>query len=119
MSVILEDVKHALGVNASSDDDTFFDLDILTFINTAFAIILQNGAGNSDFIVEEYTLWSEFTDDSQLLNMVKSYVIYTVKTYFDPPANSVLKQQQKEIRDELLYRINTMCATSKENLYDG
>lgn len=100
---ILGSVKKLLG----SDD--YFEPDLILHINTALNILTQIGVGPEEgFAIEDETsVWSDFTDDAVLLNMIKSYVPLRVKLLFDVASDSSYYIDHiKQSCDELEWRIN-------------
>jgi hypothetical protein len=88
---ILTSTKKILGVQ---EDDTSFDLDIATYINSAFSNLQQLGLGPADgFVidVEGAEEWADLDIESlPILAQVKTYIWLKVKSMFDPPATSYL-----------------------------
>lgn len=85
-----------------------FDTDLLVHINTCFSILNQLGVGPTEgFVVSgEAQMWSDYTSDDWVLNMVRTYVSLKVKSIFDPPlTSSVLEAMNKEI-SQLEWRLN-------------
>lgn len=104
---ILKSIKKVLGI---SDSYTVFDLDILTFINSALSALNQIGVGVEDGLVvtDDTTEWSALGAPSNQTEMAKSYVYLKVRLGFDPPKTSfVINAIEKQI-SELEYRLNTM-----------
>ena len=103
---ILKSVKKLLNVNP---DDTAFDDDILTHINSAFSTLHQLGIGPTDgFMVEDdEALWVDFIGYDPLLNSVKTYVCLKTRIYFDPPTTSYLIGALDKQITELEWRLNT------------
>lgn len=108
---ILKSTKKLLNVGV---DDTSFDLDIITHINSAFSHLHQLGIGPvGGFVIEDATpLWADFLPDadpeSPILNAVKSNVYLRARSYFDPPQTPHL---MKALEDQLLesdVRLNMM-----------
>lgn len=101
---ILNTVKDLLGIDSA---DTDFDNEIITNINSAFSMLTQLGAGPKDgfFITDETNLWSEYTDQSVLLHLVKLYVYLTVKMIFDPPVSSGVMQAMDNQLKQIEFRI--------------
>lgn len=87
---ILKSTKKLLGIG---DDDTSFDLDIITHINAAFSHLYQLGIGpeNGFEIDDEGPTWDEFLTDAALpvivpvRNAVKTNIALQVRLAFDPP----------------------------------
>lgn len=85
-----------------------FDTDLLVHINACFSILNQLGAGpEKGFVVTDETQnWSDYTADSTVLNLVKTYIALKVRLIFDPPlTSSVLEAMNKEI-SQLEWRLN-------------
>lgn len=103
---ILISTKKTLGV---SKDDTNFDLDIITHINTAFSTLTQLGIGPlKGFMIEdEDSEWINFIGEDYELNSVKSYVFLRVKFLFDPPNTSFALDAMSRQILEFEWRLNT------------
>ena len=85
-----------------------FDTDLLVHINACFSVLNQLGVGpEKGFVVTDETQnWGDYTADSTVLNLVKTYVTLKVKKIFDPPlTSSVLEAMDKEI-SQLEWRLN-------------
>lgn len=109
---ILKSTKKILGV---SDEDTSFDQDILTHINTAFSTIHDLGVGPvSGFVVEDADAeWASFfpneTDPLVLkvwMSKVKAVVHLRARLLFDPPTVAYLLDAHKEQLREAEWRLN-------------
>lgn len=101
---ILKTIKKMLGI---SDDDSSFDNDVVTFINTVFMTLNQLGVGPVDtfHISGETELWTSFLDDFNFLETVKTYIYLKVKLLFDPPASQVASDAMERKATELEYRL--------------
>lgn len=86
---ILTSTKKILGLD---DDYTAFDLDIITFINSAFGTLHQLGIGPEEgFAIEDKTAtWDSFLGADRRLNAVRQYVYLKVRFVFDPPDTGYL-----------------------------
>lgn len=96
---ILTSTKKLLGVG---DDYTAFDPDILTFINSTFAIARQFGVGPVDgVIVEDSEMkWEALELPPNQLSLLKSYMFLRVRMLFDPPTTGILVDaMQKELQE--------------------
>jgi hypothetical protein len=104
MSSILNDVKHALGLDTA---DPAFDIDIIMHINTVLAILNQLGVGPAlgFMITGPDETWDQLFEDTRL-NPVKSYVYYRVRLLFDPPATGFTQAAMERQIDELGFRLN-------------
>lgn len=84
---ILTSTKKILNIG---EDDTSFDLDILTHINAAFSHLHQLGIGpQNGFVVEDADKqWSDFLNEETplpIVSAVKTNVHLRVRSIFDPP----------------------------------
>jgi hypothetical protein len=104
---ILNSVKKIVGVSA---DDTSFDQDIITFINSAFSVLHQLGVGplNGYFIEDAEDEWEDFIDpDDPNASLVRTYVCMRARMGFDPPTTSYLIGALNEQIREFESRIST------------
>lgn len=103
---ILISIKKLLGI---SKDYKNFDADIIMNINTVFTTLNQLGVGPEEgFMIENETnTWDEFIDDDTKFNSIKTYIYLKVKLVFDPPLNSAILEANKQIINELEWRLNT------------
>jgi hypothetical protein len=104
---ILKSTKKILNL---ADDYTPFDLDIITHINAAFSVLDQLGVGPEGgfSIVDDTTLWSEYTAPPNQLQLVKTYVYLKVRLVFDPPATSFLIESMNKQILEYEWRLNVL-----------
>lgn len=109
MENILKSVKLSLGITA---EYTAFDNQIIMFINSVFTILNQLGVGpENGFIADANSLWTDFINDGQRLELVKSYTYLKVRLMFDPPSLSyVLESMSKQI-SEYEWRLNVQAET--------
>lgn len=103
---ILTSVKKLLGI---AEEYTQFDTDIIIHINTIFMALQQMGIGPKDgfSIIDENDLWTDFMEDSILLNSVKTYMYLRVKLLFDPPLTSSTVDSFNKLISELEFRMNS------------
>lgn len=109
---ILMSIRKLVCGNSYADH---FDEDLLMHINSCFSILMQLGVGPTDgFIVTDETqTWTDFTNDTKELNMVRTYVTLKVKSIFDPPlTSSVLEAMNRQI-SELEWRLNVAGDSAK------
>lgn len=102
---ILDSTKKMLGLDP---DYTPFDLDVITHINSVFAVLTQLGVGPTQgFTIEDSSkTWTEYLGGNKLLSTIRSYVYLRVRLLFDPPsAGFVLTAIENQIK-ELEWRIN-------------
>lgn len=103
---ILNTVKKMIGFDA---DYEAFDTDIIISINAAFSTLRQLGVGpEGGFrIADADAVWSDFTDDGYVIDMVKQYLYLKVKNVFDPPASATIMDAYDKTIKELEWRMNT------------
>jgi hypothetical protein len=101
---ILKSTKKLLGIHES---DLSFDLDILIFINSAFATLQELGVNNGELVVVEDDLkdWSETTISPEALPTVKTYVYLKVRMMFDAPSTSFAITAMEKILEEQEWRL--------------
>lgn len=101
---ILHDVKQMVG---QEWDDTSYDLDIMTHINSVFFTLNQLGIGPSGgfMITDAATTWDAYLGAAKNLNAVKSYIYIRVRLLFDPPTNSFLVTNLQEQANQLEWRL--------------
>lgn len=87
MDSILTSVKKMCGVPV---DSTHFDEEIITYVNDVFTTLTRLGVGPSTgfSIIDADDVWTDFLDESLLLNKVKTYVKRKCQLQFDPPQSS-------------------------------
>ena len=110
---ILETIKKMLGITYDYEQ---FDVDIIIHINSAFATLAQIGSGMKEeyTITDRYNVWSEYTEDIKILDMVKTYIYLKTRLIFDPPASSMVAEAIKSTIKELEFRIQ-LQTDSKED----
>lgn len=121
---ILVTTKKNLGV---AEDDTSFDVDILTHINSVLSVLNQVGVGPVDgFMIEDAVpTWDDFLGSDKRYNAVKTYVYLKVRMYFDPPTTAHLINAMEKQAEELEYRLNVHREVSalddveEEVVFDG
>lgn len=111
---ILNSVKKALGIQS---DYTHFDPELIMFINGAFTNLHQLGVGSEKpFIVtDEKDIWSDFIQDYEQIELVKSYVYLKTRMIFDPPVGSTADSFNEMIK-EAEWRLNVGMETPCLNL---
>jgi hypothetical protein len=102
---ILNSIKKLLGI---PKDYTNFDTDIIIHINTVFMTLNQLGVGpvNGFKIKDSNNLWSEYVNEDDDLEAIKSYIYLKVKMIFDPSLNSTVLEAHKQLISELEWRLN-------------
>ena len=104
---ILKTIKKLLGL---LQDDTSFDLDIVTHINSVVSLLRQIGfAVADDFMVtNEATLWSELVASAKNLDLVRTYIYLRVRLLFDPPASSFGLDSMQKQAAEFEWRLHVL-----------
>jgi len=105
MDSILTSIKKLLGIDESIED---FDLDLIIHINSVFMILNQMGVGPEEgyTISSKDNVWSEFTNDNNSIEAVKSYVYLKTRLMFDPPTgSSALVESINNMIKELEWRL--------------
>lgn len=109
---ILTSIKGLLGLD---EEYEHFDSDIIIHINTVFMILNQLGVGPSDgfSIEDELPVWSDFLENANDLEAVKTYIYLKVKLLFDPPLNSAVMESFGKTISELEWRLNVAVDPSE------
>lgn len=105
---IFESVKKQIGINSLYDDH--FDDDIIMNINTVFMTYHQMGVDRLPTafkITGPSEAWSDYLDDNQDIEGIKTLTFLKVKKIFDPTASSSISQAYDEMIKELEWRIYT------------
>lgn len=107
MESILTSIKKLLGIDEQYEH---FDSDIVMHINSAFMILTQIGVGPSEgFSIKDKTsVWTDFIQDINKVESVRSYVYLKVKLIFDPPSSSYVLEAMKRMSEELEWRLNVI-----------
>lgn len=102
---ILRTVKKTLGIEP---DDTSFDLDVITHINSVLTDLNQLGVGPDEgFMIEDDSaVWADFLTNVQRFNNVKTYIYFRLRLIWDPPKTSFEINAVNDQRKELEWRIN-------------
>lgn len=93
---ILKTIKKLLGL---LQDDTSFDLDITTHINSVLSLLRQIGFPIADnfMVTSEAATWSQLVGSAKNLDLVRTYIYLRVRLLFDPPTSSFgLDSMQKQ-----------------------
>lgn len=120
MDSILTTIKKLLGI---SEDYEHYDQDIIMDINSVFINNLRQlgiGPVNGFMISGKQEIWSEFSEDSILVESVKTYIYLKVRLVFDPPDNSNLIASIERQISELEWRLmNAESICPKEVIDDA
>lgn len=105
---ILSSIKTLMPNSAIPQDYSVFDTEIIGLINSELAIISQLGVGKTNEVFSisgTSEVWSDFIDNTELLNLVAMYIAIRVKITFDPPQSTVVMDALNKRSDELSFRI--------------
>ncbi len=104
---ILETVRVACNVGP---DNTDFDNELILYTNSVLAIATQLGIGPKTgfHITGESESWQEFLGDmnADAINTIQTYIGKKVKSLFDPPVSSAVKESLERNLAELEWRSN-------------
>jgi hypothetical protein len=107
---IFKTIKKLIG---TSESNTYFDVDIVTGINTTLMILNRLGIGPKGFkITGESETWGELLSDNNALEGVKTYIQLNVKLIVDPPLNSTVVDCMKQMIKELEWRLNEIAESN-------
>lgn len=107
---ILDTIKIMLGLEKDYDA---FDIEIVTYINSALFTLSQLGVGPEEgfSITGSDEIWSNFIDEKSNLIAVQTYIKLKVQLLFDPPSNSFAVDAINKQIDELTWRL---CLEAEE-----
>lgn len=102
---ILNTIKKLVGPDENYD---YFDQDLIIHINSVFAVLHQLGVGPAEpyRITGSENTWSEFLEDKDYLEDVKTYIYLRVRLLFDPPTNSFLVNAMENQIREIEWRLH-------------
>lgn len=102
MEKILSSIKQMLNVEQSI---TAFDSELIMFINSSLAELVQGGVGPLEGItIDGDTTWDAFTSDQGLVNHSKMYVFCKTRLLWDPPTNSFICEGFNKQANEAYWR---------------
>ncbi len=104
---ILTSTKKILGLGETY---TPFDLDVITYINSALSVLNQLGIGPDAglAILDTTASWTDLALPTNQESMVKVYVFMKVRMLFDPPATSFLIEAMNEQITEHEHRLSLL-----------
>ena len=107
---ILTSIKKLMGLTEEYDA---FDQDILILINSVLFELEQIGVKAKDgfSLTDKTVVWSDYSDDDRLLNILKPYIYMKTKVTFDPPTSSGALDSMNRIIDRFEWRINLYSDT--------
>lgn len=105
MESILGSIRKLIG--GLDESSTPFDNDLILHINSVFNIVNQLGVGpKAPFqITDDTETWTDFFGDTEVVNMVKSYMYLKVKLLFDAPTTGVLHEAMERQIQEFEWRL--------------
>lgn len=112
---ILTSVKK--GVGGITETDEGFDPELIMHINTVLSTLTQLGVGpKSGFSIEDKsTTWNDFVGDDPRLNMIKTFVVLSVRMIFDPPTSGAAAEAFKSKIAELEWRLNVQVESELDD----
>lgn len=116
MESILNSCKTMLGIDP---DVPVFDQELIIHINSGFSVLHQLGVGPQDkaqFIISDDTAnWEDFIKggDSEVIQMVKSFMYLKLRLIFDPPSNSFTITSFETQMKELEWRLSVEADPTK------
>ena len=118
---ILNDIKKCLGISIEdldlgTESYNALDIDILLFINATFNRIKQLGVGPTEnfSISSSDETWGDFFSDTKVVEMVRAYMLLSVKMQFDPPSSSIAAEAYKEQINKYEWCMNVDTETNWE-----
>ncbi len=102
MTLILEDIKEFLGI---LPDNLGFDPELLFFVNSAKANLVQLGLTEFDIDIDESTAWPTLGTEA-LTSFAKHYMAGKTRQTFDPTASETISRIIDATLVELEGRIN-------------
>ena len=107
---ILTSIKKLMGLTEEYDA---CDQDILILINSVLFELEQIGVKAKDgfSLTDKTVVWSDYSDDDRLLNVLKPYIYMKTKLAFDPPTSSGALDSMNRIIDRFEWRINLYADT--------
>ena len=116
MSSALQDVKKLLNI---SSDNTDFDVDIKSLMNSSLAVVFQACAviKRSSPVDRGSEGWTELYDIDEtktttplhiIENLIETFVTMDVRLKFDPSINTAVKEAHQACRDEMLWRLSVV-----------
>lgn len=108
---ILTSVKKGVGGIVESDES--FDSDIIMHTNSVLSKLTQLGVGPKQGfrIKDKSSTWEDFVGDDPRLDMVRSFVVLSVRMMFDPPSSGTAAKAFEEQIAEYEWRLNVQAET--------
>ena len=112
---ILQTMKEMVLGNAEDDS---FDTELITHINTCFVRLKQLGVGgNGNFrITGSDETWTQFFgEDASQIDMVKDFMYFNLRIWFDQPQNSSVLSSFQDQLNKFEWLLNVEAETDWEN----
>lgn len=101
---ILKSVKTMLGL---AQNDSGFDLEVMTHINASFFVLQQIGVTPGVFQIEsDLAEWPDVGITNDPTGLIRSYIFLKVKSLWDPPQTSFLINLTKDQLAEFETRLH-------------
>jgi hypothetical protein len=115
---ILTSVKK--GVGGITESDTSFDDDIIMHTNSTLSKLTQLGVGPKQGfrIRDKSSTWEDFVGDDPRLDMVRSFVVLSVRMMFDPPSSGTAAKAFEQQIAEYEWRLNAQVETPGDETDD-
>lgn len=113
---VLDSIKRILGIDTGCQG---FDADIMLHVNSTFSTLYQIGvdSARSKQVEDKNVTWEDiFSEDEDLVPMIKQYVFLKVRLVFDPPSSSFVMESMNKMIDELEWRIHIEAEGGFEDL---
>lgn len=114
---ILATISKMLGIQVS---ESYFDDDILIYINSAFNKLFQLGVGPKDKpfrITSDTETWEDFYGEISNYEDVKTYVYLYVRLIFDPPTSSFVLNSIQALMTELEWRMYVQADNESDDIF--
>lgn len=114
---ILTSIKKLLNL---TEDYEYFDTDIMIHINSVFATLHQLGVGPTEpfKITSKEQVWSDFIQDNDKIESVKTYVYLKVRLLFDPPSGAAAEAFLQQA-NEYEWRLNAAADDWDQPIDEG
>ncbi len=115
-TTILASIKDPLGIPLQV---TAFDSTLLMHINAELVRLHTLGAGPDTLrSIDANSVWSDYLEDSEELDLVKTIVYLRVRLIFDPPASSFVLNSLEETAKEAEWRLNVIVDSGERRVVD-
>ena len=112
-TTILASIKEPLGIPLQV---TAFDPTLLMHINSQLVRLHTLGVGPDSLpVIDASSVWSDYLEDSEELNLVKTVVYLRVRLLFDPPASSFVLNSLEQSAEEAEWRLNVIVDSGEED----